>query len=119
MLSVESSEPRRIALRPTALTPAAKRKCLPSGRNQGQRCVGSPGLSLPASLTAPPAAETLRRTPVVPGANATRPCELQLPPLALLVASASASTAPPLASIRFSLPFAKNPIDLPSGDQNG
>src|SRR5262245_44058383 len=34
-------------------------------------------------------------------------------------ASQSATSPEPLASTRLSLPLAKNPIDLPSGDQNG
>ena len=50
------------------------------------------------------------------------PSLLQDPPLiAVSVSCASAITIgePPLRSTRFSLPTARNPISLPSGDQNG
>src|SRR5215471_5710157 len=43
----------------------------------------------------------------------------QLPPRKSVTVSATTCTGPPAAGIFFSFPAAKNPIQRPSGDQNG
>jgi hypothetical protein len=52
------------------------------------------------------------------GWNTMTPAGLQVPPLAS-GASAMSVTGPPIAAIFRNLPRAKNPIQRPSGDQNG
>jgi len=105
---------------------AEYKKCRPSGRNQGKRCPTSLSRILVTVLTVPPPAG-MRSTGLLRlGANRITPLALpavasgmvQVPPRPA-AASASVSTGPPVASIRLSLPFAKKPMDLLSGDQNG
>src|SRR3954467_14559063 len=97
---------------------AEKKKCRPSGRNQGKRCEISPGRSLVTGLAIPPPAETRTSGPFTEAVNRITPPLLppdpsgsQDPPRPPDT-SARVSTAPPTASIRWSLPPAKNPIDL-------
>src|SRR4051812_24968414 len=70
------------------------------------------------SSTGPPRAGTRLIGALTPGANRMVPSGPQAPPRAV-GASAITIGEPPATSIRFSLSSAKNPSDLPSGDQNG
>src|SRR5438876_10465739 len=66
----------------------------------------------------PPDDSTRWREPASLGEKTITPSGLQLPPCPR-GASASVSAGPPEASIVLSLPLAKNPMYLLSGDQNG
>src|SRR5207244_10351649 len=95
--------------------------CVPSVRTAGQRAAPRREfvLSAPiAGLALPPAAGMRSRFAPGLGLNRMVPSDPQAPPRASL-ASARLCTAPPLASMIFSLPWAKNPTLLLSGDQNG
>src|SRR5258708_6031557 len=95
-------------------------KCFPSGRNSAQRWLDSKRdlSSLLISTGEPPRAETRNNGPNASGDNTITPSRFQAPPRPL-GASHTPCDCPPAMSIFLSLPSAKNPIDLLSGDQNG
>src|SRR6266849_10004505 len=95
-------------------------KCFPSGRNTGQRWPASERdvSSFVNSAGVPPEDETRDNAPKASRANMIVPSGFHAPPRPL-GASHSTWTCPPDTSTFLSLPSAKNPIDLPSGDQNG
>src|SRR5215469_3682924 len=97
-----------------------KRKCRPSGRKQGKRCVVSPLFASKAvtGVGVPPESEMRNRGVLIEGAKTITPSRLQEPPRGR-VASASVSGGPPEASTLFSFPPEKNPMLRLSGDQNG
>ena len=74
--------------------------------------------SVVAGIAVPPDAGTRWSGPLSLGEKTITPSGLQLPPCPM-GAFASVSGGPPAASIVLSLPPAKNPMDLLSGDQNG
>src|SRR6516165_8207458 len=96
------------------------RKCTPSGRKQGQRCVVSPveESSCVTGVGTPPFAETRNKGPVNAGANTITPWAFQVPPRPT-GASQITCADPPAAGTFFSFPSAKKPTHLPSGDQKG
>src|SRR5713101_6162057 len=96
-------------------------KCLPSGRKTGHLLlfVVASVCSNPGTSSArPPPETTLLMAPPLSGANTINPFWFQLAPRPV-GASQITCTGPPLTPILFSLPSAKKPIDVPSGDQNG
>src|SRR5438270_2185526 len=102
----------------TPVTAARNRKCLLSGRNCGQRCVVVVEPSFVTSTGVPPDALIRLIGEKWLAKMIVRPSPLQDPPRASAT-SQSATGPPPLMSIFFSDVASKNPIDRPSGDQNG
>src|ERR1700682_3360757 len=99
---------------------AKYRKCFPSGRNTGQRWLAwKRDLSGLVSSTGEPPAEDTRYNPWrASPVNRTTPSWFQVPPRPL-GASQITWACPPDACTFLSLPSAKKPMNLPSGDQNG
>ena len=91
----------------------------PSGRNQGDWWPVSPAASVVNGVHAPPAALTLCSGAFVDGANTMRLSRFHAPPPGGAAVSHSGSAVPPLTSIVFSFPWAKNPTERLSADQNG
>src|SRR6516225_1062677 len=124
--SFESKEPTKIEFTPFCPVKFAARykKCLPSGRNTGQRWLCSPRLVSGSLIrvVAPPDADTRYRPrpgpSVASGVKTITPSLFQVPPRPE-GASQSVCTEPPATSSFFSFPSAKKARVLPSGDQNG
>src|SRR5579863_554194 len=102
-------------------------KCRPSGRKAGQRwkdaavagAVPVAVLGCPIAGDGVPPADGMRNKGVLgAGVNRIVPSDPQAPPRGW-GASARVCTAPPLASMILSFPWAKNPRLRLSGDQNG
>src|SRR5215467_10994881 len=92
----------------------------PSGRNKGQRWVNSPRAesTVVSSVGGPPDAAIFQSPVLALGAKIMTPWAFQVPPRGL-DAGARVTMGPPATSSRWSLPLAKKPMDLESGDQNG
>src|ERR1700747_2735498 len=98
---------------------AKYRKCLPSGKNAGQRCeVYTDASSLVSGAGKPPLALICSNGAIGEGENTITPLELHAPPRPSW-ASQSACAVVAFNSIIFIFPPAKNPSECPSGDQNG
>ena len=87
---------------------AQYKKCLPSGRNEGQRWLFSArdGSNFDAGSEVPPAADTRNSDCVADGVNTITPSGLHEPPRPL-TASHTFWGGPPLALILFTLPGMK------------
>src|ERR1700722_12406439 len=128
VFSLESSAPTKIAffsaLAATlpATSPPKYRKCLPSGKNVGQRFVVSPrevsGVDMRVGV--PPVADTRYNPSSNPplGVKTITPSLFHVPPRPE-AASQIVCTGPPATLSFFNFPSAKNAMDFPSGDQNG
>src|SRR5579884_1502629 len=98
---------------------AKYRKCLPSGRKNGQRCEECRLVSnFVSGVGEPPLALTCSKAPIGDGENTITPVELQAPPRPSC-ASQIACAVVALRSMIRSLPLAKNPSERLSGDQKG
>src|SRR6516164_9528829 len=98
---------------------ARYRKCFPSGRANGQRCdVWRKESILVISTGVPPLALTRRMGEFGDAENRIFPSGPQAPPRPSW-ASQTMTGAPPLSSIVFNFPSAKNPSEPPLGDQKG
>ena len=98
-----------------------KRKWMPSGRKTGHRCEFSPRSKSTsvAGCTGPPSADTLASpSKIMLGPNTIVPVGLHAPPFPSGASQMTTGT-PPATATFISLPRAKNPSDVPSGDQNG
>src|SRR5687767_13545614 len=98
-------------------------KCLPSGRNCGQLWLTSLRSlsSVVAGVTGPPSAETrISGPPDSDGSNTIVSDWFHVPPwIRPGPVSQMLWADPPETAIFLSCWFAKNPMNLPSGDQNG
>src|SRR5580704_7860679 len=98
---------------------AVYRKCLPSGRKNGQRWeVCSAGSIFVIGVGVPPVALTRKRGAAGVGEKIITPSAPHAPPRDS-DASATTCAEPPLRSIVFSLASAKKPSERLSGDQKG
>ena len=125
VVSADAMSPTQIEL--TASCFAAEwlartyRKCRPSGRNEGNRCVVSPWREGSTTVTGSPRTPPLETRAIpacVSGANRITPLAPHVPPRAS-AAEAIVIGAPPSRSSFLSLPSAKNASSRLSGDQKG
>src|SRR5215470_8331282 len=92
-------------------------RCSPSGRKVGNRWSASPGLNLVRTAGVPPDTGTVNK-PAVRVPNTMSPLLFHVPPRPCSTAHRSITEFPPTSTI-FKALLVKNPICLPSGDQNG
>src|SRR5579864_2626789 len=97
---------------------AKYRKCVPSGRENGQRWEVWDSSSLVSEVGEPPLALTCIKAAVGAGENTITPLGTHAPPRPSR-ASQTTWAALPSISIVFNLFPAKNPIERLSGDQKG
>src|SRR5947208_11147242 len=96
-----------------------KKKCLPSGRNEGHRCENSRScaLILVTGSGLPPVASTRQSGPDGAEEKMITPCRPHVPPRPFTPSQITCGGPPPT-SMRFNFPFEKKATDWLSGDQN-
>src|ERR1700686_4858624 len=102
---------------PHMFTGTENRKCVPSGRKDGQRCLAAP-FSFVTAAALPPSSETCQIGP--PFGEKRIPLSLlQVPPPKSPPESARTVTGPPFTPTFFNFFPEPNPMKRLSGDQNG